>query len=159
MTQDLAVRFWSKVAEERQPACWPFTGSRHPTGYGLFKIGSRTDESVRTERAHRVAYQLVHGPIPDGLHVLHRCDNRACCNPTHLFLGTNSENVADRVRKGRSSKGERQADAKLTSEKVRDARAIHAEGRSTVSAIARQFGVSHVTMWKAVHGQTWRHVQ
>jgi len=93
-------RLWSSLDKSAGPAgCWPFTGQRMRRGlpYGL--IFDR-----RTRRAHRVAWELTHGPIPEGLNVLHRCDNPPCCNPAHLFLGTDGDNAADREAKGRSAR-------------------------------------------------------
>jgi hypothetical protein len=87
--------FWAKVA--RGADCWEWGGARNTSGYGWFRFGpDRTPTG-----AHRVAYELSNGPIPDGLAVLHRCDNPPCVNPAHLFLGTNQDNVTDKVNKGR----------------------------------------------------------
>src|SRR6266480_3764577 len=76
-------------------ACWPWRGSINHKGYGTFTTGWR--EHKRNYRAHRYAYALAFGEIPGGLHVLHRCDRRDCVNPAHLFLGTNRDNVLDRL--------------------------------------------------------------
>lgn len=92
-------RFWSWVAQGQTDDCMEWMGQRLPKGYGTLAINS-----VRTY-AHRVAYSLAFGPIPDGFQVCHRCDNPPCCNPTHLFLGTALDNARDRVAKGRSRNG------------------------------------------------------
>lgn len=97
--QPIAERFWPKVDKRGgDDACWPWLGGRFESGYGQFS------QRPRNLRAHRVAYELTHGQIPDNLMVLHECDNPPCCNPKHLFLGTNDDNMADRQRKGRTSK-------------------------------------------------------
>ena len=96
-----AERFWAKVDRSDGPdACWPWTGHRARRGYGQFKMFGRSVP------AHRVAWELTNGPIPPGDHfgtmcACHRCDNPPCCNPTHLFLGSMADNVADRDAKGR----------------------------------------------------------
>ena len=96
----LAERFWENVDRSAGPdGCWPWIKARMPSGYGMIGIGRRP------ALTHRVAWELAHAH-PGDAHVLHRCDNPPCCNPAHLFLGTNSDNIADRVEKGRSPTGE-----------------------------------------------------
>jgi len=90
----LEERFWEKVDVRGPDECWPWTRKHNPKGYGQF----RKDKMVQ---AHRMAWELTNGPIPDGLDVLHTCDNPPCCNPHHLFLGTNDDNMRDMNSKGR----------------------------------------------------------
>ena len=94
----LDERFWAKVDRASSDACWPWLATHGRFGYGEFKVGGRSGRSVK---AHRVAWELTHGPISDGLFVLHRCDNPPCCNPGHLFLGTHADNMRDMAQKGR----------------------------------------------------------
>jgi hypothetical protein len=84
-------RFWSTLAIDPETGCRPWMGSRNRKGYGHVNL-----------YMHRLAWELVNGPVPSSLLVLHRCDNPPCCNPDHLFLGTHADNAADRTRKGRS---------------------------------------------------------
>ena len=76
-------------------SCWEWTGAQFANGYGAFQVNGKT------VRAHRFAWELAHGPIPEGIRVLHHCDNRLCCRPDHLFLGTDADNAADKIAKGR----------------------------------------------------------
>jgi hypothetical protein len=90
------ARFWSRVAVRQPSDCWEWTGCRTALGYGRFGIGKRV------VKAHRRAWELVNGAIPDGLWVLHKCDNPPCVNPSHLWLGTDAENQHDMSAKGRN---------------------------------------------------------
>lgn len=103
----LAERFWGRVDRTGgEDACWPYTGYRHGHGvhagggYGSFPIGEKGKV-----QSNRVAWMVTHGPIPDGMHVMHLCDNPPCCNPKHLKLGTHAENMADMHAKGRYGGG------------------------------------------------------
>ena len=104
----------------------------------------------RGKRANRMAWEETYGPIPDGLHVLHRCDNPPCCNPGHLFLGTHSDNNEDKARKGRNS-------GKLSPQSATEIRQKHANG-SRVCALAREFGVSHVSVIRVLQRKNYRFV-
>jgi hypothetical protein len=109
-------------------------------------------------RAHRAAYLLFRGPIPTGQQVLHRCDNRLCINPDHLFLGTQADNMADKVAKGRQAKGESNGASKLNPVKVLAMRERYARGDIKQRDLAKMFGVSQPTARRAVLGITWKHV-
>ena len=108
--------------------------------------------------AHRVAWAIAYGEIPDGLCVLHKCDNRRCVNAKHLFLGTKGDNARDRDAKGRTWIGEQQTQAKLTDRAVREIRR-----RSNIpgakAAMAREFGVSTAAIANVVSGRNWTHVR
>jgi DNA invertase Pin-like site-specific DNA recombinase len=119
-----------------------------------------------------MAWELAYGPIPPGLHVLHRCDNPPCCNPTHLFLGTNNDNIADRVKKNRSAKGafhwtayrqdriargERKGNAKLTEADVVEIRRLRAMGVYQTE-IAKMFNISRGAVYAIQEGKNWKHI-
>lgn len=116
--------------------------------------------------AHRIAWQLTYGPVPDGAHVLHKCDNRRCVKPDHLFLGDNAANVADRVAKRRSAvmRGSRNSRAKLTPEQVAEIRAEWRpgpigrpkSGRSQTAELAERYGVTKSSIYHAARGWTWK---
>ncbi len=146
----LASRFWSKVKISGMFDCWEWKASLR-LGYGLFwKNGGHVS-------AHRMSWELTRGIIPKGKLVLHNCDNPACVNPGHLFLGDGQENSSDMVIKGRSCRGEAKPNAKLTEGKVRQVRNWYTGG-SRVVDIARKLNVSHGLISGIVHGRTWRHV-
>lgn len=134
----------------RPDECWPWLGSVDAYGYGQLSYGERR------LKAHRVAHELWIGPIPEGLGVLHSCDNRPCCNSKHFFTGTNTDNVADMIAKGRHNPGHgiHHASAKLTPKQVLT---IRSDLRS-LRAIARDYGVSHSAIFKIKSDQSWKSV-
>ncbi len=134
---DLAERFWRRV-DKSGDSCWEWTGYRRVDGYGEIGLGAR---GAGVGRTHRVAWELTHGAIPDGMFVCHKCDNRGCVRPDHLFLGTNADNVADMVAKGRSARGVALPQTRLTDEQVAALRADVLAGESQSSA-ARRYGVT-----------------
>lgn len=148
---ELSDRFWAKV--RRGAGCWEWIAARSKYGYGQFSVGY----SMRP--AHRVAWALVHGPIPTGMHVLHRCDNPPCVNPDHLLLGTNEDNVRDRDRKGRGvrPKGERHGRSKLREKEVREILRFRANGLGA-TRIAADYGVAPCTIRRIVSGARWKHI-
>lgn len=108
------VRFWSRVERRGEGECWPWKLKLNEKGYGRFTV------NLKTTMAHVASYLIAHGSIPDGLCVLHRCDNPKCVNPAHLFLGTRADNNADMRAKGRAAPMPRgRNDGTFTSEKVR----------------------------------------
>lgn len=133
-------RFWNKV--QKTDSCWNWTGAT-TYGYGVMGRG-RSDEGIM--RAHRFSWELHIGPIPNGLWVLHHCDNPSCVNPEHLFLGTQTDNMQDASRKGRlnvsKGAGEANVRAKLTWGKVFAIREARVAG-STFQRIADAFGISN----------------
>jgi len=126
--------------------CWEWP-TRRRYGYGRL---NGPDNIM----AHRAVWETVNGPIPDGLKILHRCDNPPCCNPHHLFLGTDADNVADKVAKGREIRGERQWMAKLTEDDIRAIRA----STDTLKAIGEQFGIHPNHACDIRLRKDWRHV-
>lgn len=118
----------------------------------------------KTWQAHRVAWHLTKGPIPDGLHVLHKCDVKACVNPSHLFLGTHADNMADMVRKGKSGncvrpkKGEKNGMSRLTEEIIKEVRALYAGG-VLQDALAKRYEISQTHVSNIVNRKTWWHVR
>ena len=166
----VSERFWKKVDKSGGPnACWFWTAFRNKLGYGMFNAWGRT------HGAHRVAWRLTFGPIPDGMLVCHSCDNPSCVNPSHLWLGTNADNVRDAARKGRMAsgddqyfrkhpelgphcKGERNGRSKLTDLEVLEIRRIHAETGATCVSLAHTYSVSAVAISQIVRRVHWKHL-
>lgn len=164
------AEFWLHVSipSDDPEGCWVWTARRDKGGYGR----------LRGLLAHRLSWSFVNGPIPVGLHVLHRCDNRPCVRSDHLFLGTNADNIADRMAKLRArghvterdvprkrlhpnrtrAVGEHVNGAKLSAQDVLAIR--HQYGTVTASrvALARSFGVSGSAIFNVVHRRTWKHI-
>jgi hypothetical protein len=131
--------------------CIEWTGDRLSSGYGRISI------NYKTKRVHRVSYELSIGPIPEGMCVLHRCDNPPCFNPDHLFLGTNKENTEDMYNKGRQNPpvGVRNGNAKLTPEQVLQ---IRKDTRS-LDTIAAEYPVSRSIISLIRIGKIWTHIK
>ena len=147
-----AERFWSRVQKGPNNHCWIWiAGKQH--GYGILRVGGRC------VRAHRYSFMLNSGePIPEGMNVLHKCDNPACVRPDHLFLGTQEDNNHDRSRKNRNAKGETRKNAKLTTEDVVRIRELAAAGipRRT---LMHMFGISGTTVNNIKRRVDWKHVE
>lgn len=143
-------RFWSKV--DRSGECWIWTAYRDSFGYGNFKV-----DGVNCY-AHRICYELEHGSIPEGMCVLHRCDNPSCVNPEHLFLGTHRDNVKDKISKRRHCIGSKNGRSKMTRERVRVLRAYKKGLPITDVMLGQRFGISATSARDIVSGKHWKHV-
>ena len=144
------VKFWKKVNYSGGPnTCWPYVSTIRPNGYRMY----------RGRTAHRYAYYLKYGPIPEGLLACHKCDNPACVNPDHLFLGTPMDNTTDMIRKGRACYGTKNPGAKLNDMDVRTMRKLYKTGGYTTRDLASKFSISRALAWGIVAGDKWAHVK
>lgn len=146
-------RFWEKVEKSRPDACWRWTANTDGR-YGTLTV----ERGKSPVKAHRLSWQLVNGPIPKGLAVLHKCDNPSCVNPQHLFLGTQTDNMRDASRKGRirtpGLRGAAHPNSKLTRDQAREiflrARAGEVHGR-----IAADYGISRDNVCVIAKRRSW----
>src|SRR3990167_2885059 len=149
MRKTTEERFWMKI--KKTGPCCVWTARRDRDGYGEFQIGGRKC------KAHRVAWFLTNGIIPNGLYVLHRCDNPPCINPDHLFLGTDMDNKADQKQKGRQPLGERNGRAKLSADMVREMRRLYKSGKISTRRLAMKFGITDSPTRRIISGKAWKH--
>ena len=150
--------FWAKVDRSAGPdGCWTWTGAvTSKWGYGCFNFGGRV------LGAHRIAWILTNGG-PGKLCVLHKCDNRVCCNPAHFVLGTKKDNSADAVAKDRHARGDRNRRSKLTDEKILEIRREYTgttRGQpSNAVELAARYGVTRGTIVQIAKGELWGHIK
>lgn len=149
-------RFWKYVTPGDPNECWTWRGCTR-NGYGALGV------NAQPALAHRVSWEIHNGPIPEGLIVCHKCDNRPCVNPRHLFLGTQLDNMRDMDAKGRRvtvcnpRKGETHPCAKLTPKEVVEIRQLVAQGISQ-RKVGRMFGIGQQSVGDIVHRKIWKHV-
>ena len=146
------THFWNKVDVRGPNECWEWVGARNIHGYGKL----RYDKKLWA--AHRFSYTLHVGDIPKPMFVCHRCDNRACVNPAHLFLGSTLENMQDCASKGRSAMGERNGSAKIAERQALEIISRYASGEQK-SSLARAFGISRRQIANIVSGRAWKHLR
>jgi hypothetical protein len=151
------VRFWKFVKNSSHNECWEWTGTQNHSGYGLYTVGDGKRRR-KTHSAHRYSWVLKFGPVPDGLFVCHRCDNRSCVNPDHLFLGTAKDNMVDASDKMRMSHGEHHHETTLTEEMVTALRAEYATTGKSTRDLAQEFGISPSSAWRIINRKTWKHI-
>lgn len=147
-------RFEEKITYEPMSGCWLWVGAVHGEfGYGSFRLGDSP------KKAHRAAWVLYKGGIPEDLHVLHRCDNPGCVNPDHLFLGTHDDNMKDMKGKGRTKffHSEDHPNSKLTNVQVNEIRELNKKGISCIE-IAKRFPIGKSMANYICNGRSWRHV-
>ncbi len=144
--------FWARIEIGGANDCWPWTGplTARKNGYGSVWYRSRR------WRAHRLAYRLAKGKIPDGLLVRHTCDNRLCCNPKHLLVGTCKDNTQDAIRRGRLARGSRGGRAILHESDIPEIRKMASAGVS-YARIAASKGVATSTISTIIYGRNWKH--
>ena len=150
----LQERFLEKIHKTKN--CWIWKANKDIAGYG--RIWNEAGIHSKDVLAHRIAHELFVGPIPNDMCVLHKCDNKFCVNPNHLFLGTKTDNNQDRNAKGRQARGECHGKSKLNSRQVQEIRRLYQWGSSKLGSVAlgRRYGISSTQIRGIVHGQYWK---
>ena len=154
-TKTLAERLEALVDRSAGPdGCWPYKGAVGSSGYGRIMF----DNEIKG--VHVWAYEHANGPVPEGMFVLHSCDNRKCANPAHLRAGTHQDNMDDKVKRDRCYRGfgELSGNAKLTEQQVIELRTRHSSG-APVKSLAERFGVSESNVYMIVTGKRWAHLE
>ena len=144
-------RIEAKVLRIPEAGCWVWMGSTQVRGYG------ELISNKRKHLAHRASYEAFVGKIPKGMYVCHACDNVACVNPNHLFLGTQKQNLQDMANKGRSTWGEKNSQAKLTEQQVKEIKQGFATGKTDME-LAKQFNMSRQGINSIRKGKLWSYV-
>lgn len=153
--EQAAAAFWRRVDKNGPNGCWVWQGYCQRFGHGW--LGHRG-------LAHRYAWELLRGPLPQGKCLLHHCDNPPCVNPDHLYIGDRRDNTRDRVKRGRHARGEATRRNKLTAEQVQEIRArFRKEGgrrqsRSNARELAAEYDVTTLAVNAIIAGRTWRHL-
>lgn len=156
MRKSIGNRFWDRVDVCGEDECWEWKGYRNENGYGkMLAFGE--------QMAHRVSWIINSGEIPEGIKVLHKCDNPPCVNPEHLFLGTLGDNNKDRHRKGRTvvpdNKGSNHGMSKLKESDVVEILRLHQQGLSNMDIVRKFNKVHKATVYDVIFRRTWSHVQ
>lgn len=156
--------FWSHAVITESDLCWYWTGHKIPSGYGTFCVNGKFNY------AHRLSWEIENGEIPEGLYILHKCDNPSCVNPNHLFSGTQADNMQDMVNKGRKvsnpPKGIKHPLSKLTDDDIREIRKIYIKGKPgdkpspySVKGLSVKYNVASSLIHRIVKRVSWPHIK
>jgi len=146
--------FWNKVDKTSNPnGCWEWTGYIMPDGYGRFNF------QMKGKSAHKCSYTFTYGDIPEGLVVMHICDNPRCVRPCHLKLGTHADNSKDMTDKGRQAKGIKNGGGvKLTEQQILEIRNLYATTKTSYNKLGLQYNVSKVSIANIINRKLWKHI-
>lgn len=151
-------RFWGYVTKGSQDECWIWSGPLNGSGYAFLFVrfaGRKWTQWL----AHRLSFAIANGSVPEGAQVNHKCDNKLCVSPSHLWLGSQKDNMMDALSKNHRAFGSLNGNSKLNDEKVRAMRSIYAKGGITLKQVGAQFGITAASACSIVNRQTWRRVE
>lgn len=152
----LPNRLWPKVDIRSEDECWEWNAAKTRFGYGYLSIGRRDEGLVL---AHRAVWELTHGPLPNGMKVCHTCDNPSCCNPSHLFTGTQADNLTDCKVKGRarggSLPGSRNPNSKLSDNQINEIRERYDSGKVLQRVLAHEYGITQTQVSAIILHKSW----
>ena len=159
--KSLFIKFWEKVLVDDDDKCWEWNASKNKKGYGNFyiSVGHSKDKHCLS---HRMAYKFRYGDFDESLFVCHKCDNPSCVNPSHLFLGTNQDNMNDKKEKGRINgqiHGEKNSNAKLKEKDIIRIRKLYNPRKYTLNMLAKEYNVHHSTIGYIINRRLWDHVK
>jgi hypothetical protein len=152
--ESLVDRFWNKFKRPKK-GCWEWAGAKDPNGYGNIEEGHGSKSCRTVHPAHRLSWKLFNGPIPNGMRVLHKCDNPSCVRPDHLFLGTQKDNLVDCKNKGRTAKGEKNGRSKLRQKDIDKIRKLCSSGKHTQQEIASIFNINQSHVSRIISNFVW----
>lgn len=152
ITEKLVQKFWNKVDKTKE--CWDWDGTGDIRGYGYITVTNPKRIGV-----HRLSWMIHNGPIPANLVICHKCDSPCCVNPSHLFLGTQADNMADRVAKGRGYIRQAYVTAKLTSDQIKEIRSAYSPRKITQKILSEKYGVTRENIHYILKGKSWRHLE
>lgn len=155
--RSIKERFEEKYIPEPNTGCWLWTAAQDSDGYGRMITGSRTDQTRVSRTAHTLSFELYRHEIPSGLQILHKCDVRSCVNPDHMELGTWTENMKDKIKKGRQAMGGKTGSAKLTEEQVLEIKSLRKHGWG-LKKIADRFEITLGHVFLISKNRTWKHL-
>ena len=152
----IRARFWRKVDRRGPGQCWNWTGSLSKGGANYYSGNIKI--AGRVQRSARVCWEIHYGEIPNGAVVRHSCDNPRCCNPAHLSIGTQADNIDDMIVRARVAVGERASRSKLTAPEVLSIRELYRCGGYTMNDLAARFGVANPSIHGIIHRKYWKHI-
>ncbi len=146
---------WKRINKKSDEECWNWIGVISKTGYGHMRI------NYKHHLVHRIVYKEICGSIPEGMCVLHKCDNRSCCNPKHLYIGTYKDNSCDMINRGRKASqiGEKNNASKLTNEEINQIKFLFSTGKYFQKELGKMFGVTQSNISCIVRDVTWKFIK